>query len=138
MKNGNPLAIAKPNRQGFAEMMEQAYGDKFLSYRYVPLEDINEGYNKLKAQNLNLNLSATYRIVKDCRPSSSLQATGRNNDVSLYRQNSFYMRNLINYFTTSPVSVDPRTFDPVPPFVRQLPMGGQYTTLLTTSQGIIP
>ena len=134
-ENGNPLAIAKTYRQGFAEMMEQAYGDKFLSYRYMPLEDINEGYNKLKAQNLNLNLSATYRIVKGLSAQLTFNYnTGRNNDVSLYRENSFYMRNLINYFTTSPVSVDPRTFDPVPPFVRQLPMGGQYTTLLTTSR----
>lgn len=132
--NGNPLAIAKTYRQGFAEMVAQAYGDRFLSYRYVPLEDINEGYNRLKAQNLNINVNATYKIVR----SLSAQLTynynsGRNNDNTLYRQNSFYMRNLINYFTTSPASVDPRTWDPVAPFVQQLPMGGQYTTLLTNS-----
>ena len=132
--NGQPLEVAKTYRNGFAAMMEQAYGDRFLSYRYVPLTDINEGYNRLKSQNLNLNLNASYKIVKGLSAQVTYNYnTGRNNDNTLYRQNSFYMRNLINYFTTSPVSTDPRTGNPVPAYVRQLPLGGQYTTMLTTS-----
>jgi TonB-linked SusC/RagA family outer membrane protein len=132
--NGQPLEVAKTYRQGFAAMAEQAYGDKFLSYRYKPLADINEGYNKLKSQNLNLNINLNYKIIKGLSAQVTYNYnTGRNNDNTLYRQESFYMRNLVNYFTTSPVSVDPRTWDPVPAFVRQLPLGGQYTTLLTTS-----
>jgi TonB-linked SusC/RagA family outer membrane protein len=132
--NGNFLELAKTYRQGFAAAVNNAYGDNFLSYSYVPLNDINEGYNKLKSQNLNLNFNANYKILNGLSAQVTYNYnTGRNNDNSLYRQNSFYMRNLINYFTTSPESVDPRTFDPVAAYNRQLPLGGQYSTILTTS-----
>jgi TonB-linked SusC/RagA family outer membrane protein len=133
-EKGNPLEIAKMYRPGFADAFEKAYPTQFLSWRYKPLEDINEGYNKLKIQNLNLNFSASYKIIEGL----SVQATynyntGRNDDVTLYRENSFFMRNLINYFTTSPASTNPMTGDPVTPFVRQLPLGGQYNQSLTKS-----
>lgn len=132
--NGHYNELAKMYRQGFADAVDKAYGDNFLSYHYVPLNDINEGYNKLKSQNLNLNFSANYRLLKGLSAQVTYNYnTGRNNDNTLYRVNSFYMRNMINYFTTSPVSVDPMTFDPVAPFNRQLPLGGQYTTVLTNS-----
>ncbi|MEI3796627.1 MULTISPECIES: SusC/RagA family TonB-linked outer membrane protein [unclassified Chitinophaga] len=131
---GNYLELAKIYRQGFAAAVEKEYGDKFLSYRYVPLNDINEGYNKLKSQNLNLGINANYRIANGLTAQLTYNYnTGRNNDNTLYRQNSFYMRNMINYFTTSPASVDPRTLEPVEPYNRQLPLGGQYTILQTTS-----
>lgn len=131
---GNPLELAKMYRPGFVDLFEKTYPTQFLSWRYKPLEDINEGYNKLKAQNLNLNFSANYKIMEGL----SVQATynyntGRSEDNTLYRQNSFFMRNLINYFTTSLASTNPMTGDPVTPFVRQLPLGGQYNTGLTRS-----
>ena len=134
-EQGNPAELTKTYRPGFIDLFESTYtGGQFLSWRYKPLEDINEGYSTLKSQNLNLNFSSTYQILKGL----SLQATynyntGRNEDNSLYRQNSFYMRNLINYFTTSLASTDPKTGNPVTPYVRQLPLGGQYTTGLTKS-----
>lgn len=134
-EQGNPAELTKTYRPGFIDLFESTYtGGQFLSWRYKPLEDINEGYSTLKSQNLNLNFSSAYQILKGL----SLQATynyntGRNEDNSLYRQNSFYMRNLINYFTTSLASTDPKTGNPVTPYVRQLPLGGQYTTGLTKS-----
>lgn len=134
-EQGNPAELTKTYRPGFIDLFESTYtGGQFLSWRYKPLEDINEGYSTLKSQNLNLNFSSTYQILKGL----SLQATynyntGRNEDNSLFRQNSFYMRNLINYFTTSLASTDPKTGNPVTPYVRQLPLGGQYTTGLTKS-----
>lgn len=134
-EQGNPAELTKTYRPGFIDLFESTYtGGQFLSWRYKPLEDINEGYSTLKSQNLNLNFSSTYQILKGL----SLEATynyntGRNEDNSLYRQNSFYMRNLINYFTTSLASTDPKTGNPVTPYVRQLPLGGQYTTGLTKS-----
>ncbi|MVT43993.1 SusC/RagA family TonB-linked outer membrane protein [Chitinophaga oryziterrae] len=131
---GNPLAIGKTYRPGLIDLMESTYGDKLLSFRYKPLEDINEGYNKVKSQNVNINLGASYRLLE----SLSFQLTynynnGRDEDNTLYRQNSFYMRNLINYFTTSPYSTDPETYEDVPDFVRSLPLGGLYQTNLTKS-----
>ncbi|TCD03941.1 SusC/RagA family TonB-linked outer membrane protein [Pedobacter psychroterrae] len=134
-EQGNALELTKTYRPGFIDLFEQTYDKgQFLSWRYKPLEDINEGYNNLKSQNLNLNFSSNYKIIDGL----SVQATynyntGRNEDNSLYRQNSFYMRNLINYFTTSLVSTNPMTGNSVTPYVKQLPPGGQYTTGLTKS-----
>jgi len=132
---GNPLEIPKMYRPGFVTEFEQTYPGQFLSWRYKPLEDINEGYTRLKSQNINLSLNANYKIGHGI----SLQGiynynSGRNEENTLYRQNSFYMRNLINYFTTSPASVDPMTGDPVTPYINQVPLGGQYTTNLTTTR----
>lgn len=134
-ENGNPLEIPKQYRPGFVTEFERTYPDQFLSWRYNPLQDINEGYTKRKTQNINLSLNANYNLGHGL----SLQGiynynTGRNQENTLYRQNSFYMRNLINYFTTSPASVNPMTGDPVQPFVRQVPLGGQYMTDVTTSR----
>ncbi len=136
---GNHLQITKMYRPGVVDLMESTYGDQLLSYRYSPLDDINEGYNKLKSQNLNLNVSADYKILKSLSATVSYNYnTGRNEDNTLYRQNSFFMRNLINYYTTSPYSTDPKTGEPVTPFVRQLPLGGEYLTDLskTTNQTV--
>lgn len=131
---GNPAQITKTYRPGFVELFEQTYGNKYLSMRYRPLEDINEGYNRVRSQNLNINIGANYKVTKWLSAQLTYNYnTGRNEDNVLYRQNSFFMRNLINYFTTSPASVDPMTYDPVPPYVQQLPAGGRYTTQLTTS-----
>ena len=132
--NGNPLQITKMYRPGFIEQFEAAYPSGFLSYRYFPLNDIHEGYNSLKSQNLNLSFNARYSILKGLSAQVIYNYnTGRNEDNSLYRENSFYMRNMLNYFTTSNSSVNPMTGDPVAPFVNQLPLGGQYTTALTKS-----
>jgi TonB-linked SusC/RagA family outer membrane protein len=130
----NNTSIPKTYRPGLVDLMESTYGDKLLSFRYSPLEDINEGYNKVRSQNINLNLGANYRLFE----SLSFQLTynyntGRDEDNTLYRQNSFYMRNLINYYTTSPYSTDPETYEDVPDFVRSLPLGGLYQTNLTKS-----
>jgi TonB-linked SusC/RagA family outer membrane protein len=132
---GNPLEIPKLYRPGFVTEFEQTYPGQFQSWRYKPLEDINEGYTRLKSQNLNLSLNTTYKVGHGI----SLQAlynynSGRNEENTLYRQNSFYMRNMINYFTTSPASVNPMTGDPVTPFIRQVPLGGQYNTTLVKSE----
>jgi TonB-linked SusC/RagA family outer membrane protein len=131
---GNPLEVSKTYRSGFIDLFEQTYPSQFLSWRYNPLQDMNEGYNTLKSQNLNLNFNATYKIIKGLSVQATYNySTGRNQDNTLYRQNSFYMRNLINYFTTSLSSTNPMTGASVAPYARQLPLGGQYTSSLTNS-----
>jgi TonB-linked SusC/RagA family outer membrane protein len=135
--NGNPALVTKTYRPGLVNLLASSYGDHIESLQYRPLDDINEGYEKVKSQNLNLNFSANYKLLDGL----SAQATynynsGRNDDNTLYRQNSFFMRNLYDYYTTSPYSFDEQTGDPVPAFVHNLPLGGQYTTNLvkTTNQ----
>jgi len=132
--NGTPLQVTKTYRPGFVDLFESTYPTQFLSYRYFPLNDISEGYNDTKSQNLNLNFNIRYTIFKGLSAQLIYNYnSGRNEENSLYRENSFYMRNLLNYFTTSNSSVNPMTGDPVTPFVNQLPPGGQYTTALTKS-----
>lgn len=133
-ENGHPLELPKTYRPGFVTAFEAAYPDQFLSWRYTPLEDIHEGYTRLKSQNLNVAFSANYKIVDGLSAQLIYNYnTGRNEENTLYRQNSFYMRNQLNYFTTSPASMNPMTGDSVTPFVNQLPLGGQYLTDLLKS-----
>ncbi|MCX2483975.1 SusC/RagA family TonB-linked outer membrane protein [Pedobacter sp. MR2016-24] len=133
-EQGNPLELTKTYRSGLVDLLESNYGNKLLSMRYKPLEDINEGYNKIKSQNINLNFSGNYKFFEGLSAQLSYNYnSGRDEDNTLYRQNSFYMRNLINYFTTSPYSTDPRTGNDVADFVRGVPLGGSYSTNLTTS-----
>ena len=131
---GNPLELTKIYRPGLLNLLESEYGSRLLSFRYRPLEDIKEGYNKIKSQNVNINFGATYSIIPGVSAQLSYNYnSGRNDDNTLYRKNSFYMRNLVNYFTTSPYSSDPMTYEDVPDFVRGIPLGGQYQTNLSKS-----
>lgn len=132
---GNPLQITKTYRPGLVDLFESSYGANILSMRYTPLEDITEGYNKVKSQNVNLNLGVNYKFFEGFSAQVAYNYnTGRDDNNTLYRQNSFYMRNLINYYTTSPYSTDPRTGNDVDDFVRGVPLGGQYRTNLITTR----
>jgi TonB-linked SusC/RagA family outer membrane protein len=129
--NGNPALVTKTYRPGLVDLLASTYGDKIQSLQYRPLDDINEGYNKIKSQNVNLNFQANYKVIDGLSAQVAYNYnSGRNDDNTLYRQNSFFMRNLYDYHTSSPYSFDEQTGNPVPPFVHNLPLGGQYTTNL--------
>ncbi|EHQ24899.1 SusC/RagA family TonB-linked outer membrane protein [Mucilaginibacter paludis] len=129
--NGNPALVTKTYRPGLVDLLASTYGDKIQSLQYRPLDDINEGYNQVKSQNINLNFQANYKVLDGLSAQIAYNYnSGRNDDNTLYRQNSFFMRNLYDYHTTSPYSFDEQTGEPVPAFVHNLPLGGQYTTNL--------
>jgi TonB-linked SusC/RagA family outer membrane protein len=129
--NGNPALVIKTYRPGLVDLLASTYGDKIESLQYRPLDDINEGYNKVKSQNINLNFQANYKLIDGLSAQLAYNYnSGRNDDNTLYRQNSFFMRNLYDYHTTSPYSFDEQTGESVPAFVHHLPLGGQYTTNL--------
>lgn len=115
----NPLSIPKSYRPAWVDLFEASYGSKVLSLRYVPLEDINQGYYRTNNQNLNMGLNAAYQLNKDFSVNLAYNySVGRNEGKIFYTQNSFYMRDLINLYT-NPTS-----------FVRNLPLGGQLQTNL--------
>ncbi|MET4139239.1 SusC/RagA family TonB-linked outer membrane protein [Pedobacter sp. UYP1] len=131
---GNPLSITKAYSQAFLNLLNSTYGDKLLSYDYKPLVDINDGYNKTKLQNINVNLTATYRIL----PELSANVTYNYNVSSstledLDRAESWYMRDKINSFVTPVNAYDLYTFLPLDPGIRNLPVGGQYVKTITNT-----
>lgn len=125
-EKGNHLPIDKTYRSSYLDLLDAAFGDKILEMRYVPLDDIDEGYLKNNAQNINLGLTAVYRF----RPAISANLTYNYNkgivdEYNLVRQNSFFMRDQINFYT------DPSNF------TKALPLGGNYRTSGTKSENQI-
>ncbi|MBB5646293.1 SusC/RagA family TonB-linked outer membrane protein [Pedobacter cryoconitis] len=132
--NGNPLVVSRAYTPQFLNLLSSTYGDHLLDYQYRPLKDINDGYNKSKLQNININFGATYQIL----PGFSANLTynynvgyGEANDLET--QDSWYMRDQINLLTTPLNAYDLYTFLPIDPYVRHLPLGGQYTETTTKS-----
>ncbi|CAM4423311.1 TonB-linked outer membrane protein, SusC/RagA family [Pedobacter westerhofensis] len=120
---GNPLSLARIYRPAWVDLFQSTYGNKVLNLNYVPLEDINEGYAKTSSQNINLGISARYNINSIFSANVAYNYNkGRDQGNTLYRQNSFYMRDLINLFTS------PTTF------VRNLPLGGLLRTYMGDPQ----
>lgn len=120
---GNPLVVPRDYRPAFLDLLESTYGSKILNMRWRPLDDINEGSLKERAQTLDLNASAIYQISKVFSANltynySKTQLLARD----LAGADSYYMRNLINRYT------NPTTFD------RPIPLGGQYLTTDSRSE----
>lgn len=114
-ENGNHLTVPLMYRPSFIELLKANFGDNILGMNYVPLDDINEGYTKTNSQGVNLNMAINYRLNSVF--STSIQYNynlGYDKTDVLYGKDSFYMRNLINYYT------DPVTF------TKNIPVGGLY------------
>ena len=131
---GIPLVVTKSYSPQFLDLLSSTYGDKLLNYQYTPLEDINEGYSKSQTHNINMNVGANYQII----PSLSANViynynVGYAEGTDLSRQNSWYMRDKINLFTTPVNGYDLYTLQPLVPGTRNLPLGGQYSKSITKS-----
>lgn len=125
---GNFLSIPKTYRPAWVDLLQSTYGDN-VSLNYVPLQDINEGYSKTNNHNVNLALTTSYKFNSDFSANITYNySNGRNELNTLYRQNSFYMRDLINLFTSPPGATDQYGNDIS--FKRNLPLGGQLQTYL--------
>lgn len=130
---GNPLSIPKAYSQAFLSLLNSTYGNSLLSYDYKPLDDINDGYNKAKLQNININVGATYKILPELSANVTYNYSVTSNTVTdLARQDSWYMRDLINSFTSPVNAYDPQNSNLFPVAgTRNLPLGGQYTKAVT-------
>lgn len=119
---GNALEVTRTYSPQFIRLLETAHGDKILSYRFKPLENINYGYNKTKSDNFNVGLNSSYKIL----PSLLLNVAynynfGSDETVNLDQQNSYYTRDLINRYT------NPTTF------AHSIPLGAIYQPILAKS-----
>ncbi|WP_233603056.1 SusC/RagA family TonB-linked outer membrane protein [Pedobacter sp. KBW06] len=128
---GNPLSLYPDFRPAFLDSLAKNYGDKILDMSYKPLEEIKLGYNKLKSQGLNLNLNANYKINNLLSASLTYSYNwGLSEATVLNDVRSYYMRQLINTYTTPAAPADGNPEDPLngfTPFQRQVPLGGRYT-----------
>jgi len=114
-QNGNYLTIPFKYRTTFTDLLKSTYGNKVLDYSFNPLNDIKEGYSKTDIQNFNFNFNSNYKILKYLSANLSYNySRGYNEQEILYRENSFYMRDLINTYTNGFT------------LVRNIPLGGLY------------
>jgi len=121
-ENGNSLVVPRLYRPSFIDLLESTYGDKILDMRYRPLIDINQGYTRSKNTNMNFNLGTLYKLTSAISANLVYNYnSGTNDNLSLLGENSFYMRNLINYYTS------PGTL------TLNIPLGGLYTPSISDS-----
>lgn len=94
--NGEPAEIAT-YRQGF---LDTAGNGKLLDWRYKPLVDAEQASLKVKAQNALLNAGISYRFSPSFSADVKYQyQRGTSNTGTLYSEESYYTRNLVNFFT---------------------------------------
>lgn len=119
---GAPVSIPYKYRPVFLDLLSSTYGSKILDERFYPLQDINEGYTNTNSKNLNFNIGANYKLDQIFSVNVLYNYNrGYSQQTTLSRPNSFYMRDLINLFTTPDLST------------RQIPYGGFYRPTLRQS-----
>lgn len=129
---GRPLSVIRNYRPKYLQLLKEAYGTKILDMTYRPLEDMKQGYFKLKRESFNINMNANYKISPVFNASVTYSYNrGLDQQKELRGANSFYMRELINTFTTAPDYSDP-IFGPQP-FKKLIPEGAMFSPVLTNS-----
>ncbi|WP_234994572.1 SusC/RagA family TonB-linked outer membrane protein [Pedobacter caeni] len=129
---GNPLPVVRGYRPIYLKTFATAHGNKVLDMTWKPLEDINQGYSKIKRESLNANLNLAYQISPVFSANFSYNYNrGLEEQIDMRGANTYYMRELTNIFTTGPDYADP-IFGPQP-YKRLIPLGGMYTPLTLKS-----
>ncbi|MCX2486788.1 SusC/RagA family TonB-linked outer membrane protein, partial [Pedobacter sp. MR2016-24] len=114
-ENGNYSSIPYKYRPAFIDLLRNTYKDKVLDYSFTPLKDIDEGFSKTSIQNFNFNFNTSYKLLNFISANLGYNYNrGYNEQDLLYRDNSFYMRDLINTYTNGFT------------LVRNIPLGGLY------------
>jgi len=114
-ENGNGLSVPYKYRPAFINLLANTYGNKIQDLIYTPLNNVNLGYYKTKFKSLNLNFGVNYKLSNDLTVNVMYaHGLGDNNIASLNGKESFYMRDLITYYTS-------------PAGVQSIPNGSLYT-----------
>lgn len=117
--NGKPLVVGRAYAEGF---IDTAGSGHLLNWQYRPLEDIYEGTDNSRSQNLGMDLSANYKILPALSLGAYYDYTNDNTqEAILDNADSWYVRNLVNGYT------DPVTFN------RGIPVGAYYAPQNATS-----
>ncbi|MGY0036941.1 hypothetical protein [Pedobacter sp. NJ-S-72] len=115
--------VPKSYRPAFVDLLASTYGSNILDPYYKPLDDIKEGYAKTNLQGVNLGVLALYKLSSIFSADIAYNYNRSYDETNiLWGQNSYYMRDLINQYTT------PGTI-----FTRNIPVGGIYKPSFTKS-----
>lgn len=96
---GNPLALVKNYRTGFADTTGEGL---LLDWRYIPLQEQQMKDNTSSLQDVLMKGSLKYYFSNSLTAEFSSQLEKSNgNNRALYNQNTFLTRDLINLFSAS-------------------------------------
>jgi TonB-linked SusC/RagA family outer membrane protein len=111
---GNLLSIPYKYRTAFKNLLNSTYGSAIQDLTFTPLNEVKEGSYKTDYKSLNFNLGAAYRLSNLLSVNVIYNYNkGNGKEEILNKQNSFFMRDLITFYTTTTG-------------VKQLPLGGLY------------
>ncbi|RZL09224.1 MAG: TonB-dependent receptor, partial [Pedobacter sp.] len=111
-QNGNPLPVAKFHRLSYLDGLEVSNPD-LLSWKYYPLNELNNTTNTNKKVQYDLQLSARYKVITALNAELLYQySKGTGDQTNLKSINSYYARDQINRFTA--VNTDGSLIRPVP------------------------
>lgn len=94
--SGNALVAPMDLRQGYKDTVGQG---KLLDWNYRPLDEMSNGSNVTKVNDVHLNLGLRYKILKGLDASFMYQYnTGTNDNQIYYSPQTYFTRNLINRY----------------------------------------
>jgi len=118
---GSPINIPYKYRPAYVQLLSDSYGSKIQDLTFNPLKNIDEAYYKTTVKNLNFSVGSDYRIT-NYLSANVIYNYGLSNsqDNNLNRKNSFYVRDLVSYYTS-------------PAGVQSIPNGGILSKGVTDS-----
>ncbi|WP_185286267.1 SusC/RagA family TonB-linked outer membrane protein [Chryseobacterium indologenes] len=118
-EDDNPAVIIKD----YSILLKQkALSDGLLNWDFIPLNELKYQDNKLKQSEMRLNTAIKYSIIPSLSAEVRFQYENQNGNArNFYDQNSYYMRDQINLFTTFTDGV----------MKRNIPLGGKLENTST-------
>jgi len=96
-RNGNPSPLYKQYAQGYKDT---AGNGKLLDWNYYPLEDYKHNYGNNEVLDNTISLNIKYKLPIGVSASLLYQHERQKTDnKQLYDSQSYYARNLVNYYT---------------------------------------
>ena len=96
-EEGSALPIAKDYRLIFSDT---AGAGKLLDWKYRPLDELRNGNNTTKLNNLLFNVGTSYRLNSIISLNVNYQFQKEDAEIrNLYNKESYYARNMVNLFT---------------------------------------
>jgi TonB-linked SusC/RagA family outer membrane protein len=95
--NGNPLPVHLMLRKSFTDTVGEG---KFLNWEYRPIDEINSERHLVNRKDYLINIGSTYIITEGMEAQVKYQFQNQiERAEDLFRERSYYARNLINDFT---------------------------------------
>ncbi|MEB2782173.1 SusC/RagA family TonB-linked outer membrane protein [Algoriphagus sp. C2-6-M1] len=111
-EQGNPLTLSRELRDSFKE---ESIQQGLLDWDYVSLDEIGRNLSETVSNDLRLNLGVDFRLTNQWKVSALYQYWENNQRAeTLFAENSYYARDLINQFTQ---------IDETDNLIRQVPFG---------------